>query len=268
VSRALDDDLRLALQMADAADAITMAHYTGSAIAHVLKDDGSPVSDADQAVEETLRDLVAAARPDDAFLGEEVGPSGDGARRWIVDGIDGTIVFVNGGTGWGTEIALEVDGRLEVGVSSSPAMGARWQAARAGGAHRTATQGAATKASAPALAVSDRASIDGARFSCIPPLDVLRDDALALAHRLADRCEYVPPDEHGALLVADGRADLSFQPSGGPWDYAALAVIVAEAGGRFSDLHGDLRIDGYGPALFSNGRCHDAALAVLVGEVP
>ena len=116
------DDLAFAVQMADTADRITMRHFTGDALSHELKADGSPVSEAAREVEEALRRLVRAERPADAFLGEEVGADGTARRRWIVDGIDGTVVYVHGGTGWGTEIALEVDGRVVVGVSTSPAM--------------------------------------------------------------------------------------------------------------------------------------------------
>jgi histidinol-phosphatase len=71
--RSLDADLDLALRLAAAADAIGMRSFTGAAIDHETKADGSPVSDADREVERSLRAMVASERPDDGFLGEEVG---------------------------------------------------------------------------------------------------------------------------------------------------------------------------------------------------
>lgn len=70
---------------------------------------------------------------------------------------------------------------------------------------------------------------------------------------------------HGALLVADGRVDLCVQPSGGPWDFAALSVIVEEAGGRVTDLRGRRDLYGGVPIVYSNGMLHEAALAALAG---
>ena len=66
--------------------------------------------------------------------------------------------------------------------------------------------------------------------------------------------------------MADGRADACVQMGGGPWDFAALAVIVTEAGGSFSDLAGGRDIYGGGPVLFSNGRVHRDALTALGGH--
>ena len=102
--------ISLSLRLADAADELTAA-FTGDPLAHEIKADGSPVSETDLAVEQRIAGIVAAERPGDGMLGEEVGESGPTARRWIVDGIDGTVLFVAGVLGWSTQIALEVDGR-------------------------------------------------------------------------------------------------------------------------------------------------------------
>jgi len=103
----------------DCADAMTLASFTGEPTAFVDKHDGTPVTQTDIAVEQALRNLVAQARPDDAFLGEETGLSNDGSRLWIVDPIDGTRSFAAGGRQWGTLIALSDHGRLTVGVASA-----------------------------------------------------------------------------------------------------------------------------------------------------
>jgi histidinol-phosphatase len=259
VSPGLDDDLALALRLADAADEITLAAFTGEAVEHELKADGSPVSAADVAVERRIRGIVAEERPGDGMLGEEIGEAGPTDRRWILDGIDGTVVFLACRPGWATEIALEVEGEVVLGVCTSPVGARRYWAARGRGAWRADGAGGATS-----VQVSGTAGLEGGRYSAIAPLEALDPRRRAWAERLGDAgATYVPPVEHGALYVADGRADACVQLGGGPWDFAALAVIVSEAGGAFSDLSGRPDIYGGGPALFSNGRVHRAALAAL-----
>jgi histidinol-phosphatase len=256
----LDEDLALALRLADVADRIAMRDFTGEALAFTEKPDGSPVTTTDPEVEASLRQIVADERPGDGFLGEEVGGTGSGGRRWVVDGIDGTIEFVAGRRGWSTEIALEQDGELVVGVCTSPALPLRTWAARGGGAFGRGADGAASP-----RRVSATASLDGARVSTIAPVDLLQGEARVLADRLVAGGTYLEPVRHCAVMVAEGAVDLGLQLGGGPWDYAALAVIVDEAGGRFSDLDGRVRIDGGGPRLFSNGVLHEAALERLAG---
>ena len=254
-----ESDLALAHRMADVADGISLRDFTGEPLVFTEKPDGSPVTATDPEVEAALRAIVAEERPGDGFLGEEVGATGSGRRRWIVDGIDGTIEFVAGRRGWSTEIALEEDGEIVVGVCTSPALPLRTWAHRGGG-----TAGRARGEPAPRR-VSGTASLEGARVSTIAPVDILDGEALAMAERLLAGGTYVEPARHAAVLVAEGAVDLGLQLGGGPWDYAALALIVEEAGGRFTDLAGRVRIDGGGPRLFSNGVLHDAALARLNG---
>ncbi|HZM30352.1 MAG TPA: inositol monophosphatase family protein [Acidimicrobiales bacterium] len=261
----LDDDLALALRLADAADELTMAAFTGAAVAHEIKPDGSPVSSADLAVERRIAEILATERPADGLLGEEVGESGPADRRWIVDGIDGTVLFVVGRTGWGTQVALEVDGEPVVGVTTvptgTPAGWRRWWAARGAGAWR---RGDATGPEGERIRVSATATLAGGRHTAIPPIEALDGERRAAVERLAAAgSAYVDPHEHGALMVADGRADVCVQAGGGPWDFAALAVLVTEAGGRFGDLAGRPGIYGGGPVLFSNGHVHDAATGAL-----
>jgi histidinol-phosphatase len=258
-----ETDLALALRLADEADAITRAAFTGQAVEHRTKPDGSPVSDTDLAVERRIAEVLASERPGDGVLGEEVGELGPTGRRWILDGIDGTVLFVAGRPGWSTQIALEVDGDVVLGVSTVPGMARRWFAARGSGAWCTADGGEPVP-----VAVSATADLAASHYSAIPPLAALAPAGLVIAGRLgAASSGYVEPTEHGALFVIDGRVEACLQTGGGPWDFAALAAIVTEAGGRFSDLAGRPDIYCGGPALFSNGRVHDAALAALAGAI-
>src|SRR4051812_42854952 len=127
-------DLAVSLELAAAADEITTRRFGAVDLAVRSKPDLTPVSDADTAVESMLRERLAATRPDDAVLGEEYGVTGDAARRWIVDPIDGTKNFVRGAPVWATLLALQVDAVASRGVGSAPAPGRRWWAVRGGGA--------------------------------------------------------------------------------------------------------------------------------------
>lgn len=257
------NDLDLALAMADAADALTMAAFTGRGLAFTTKADGSPVSDTDLAVESALRDLLRLQRPTDGFLGEETGASGAaGERCWIVDPVDGTQSFVTGGRNWGTQIALRVGAALVVGVTSAPAAGARWWA----GAGRGAFRRFGPDASAAPLRVSTGSSLHTARWVCHPAPADLTGDRRTLADRLVAAAGDGPRStSHGALMVANGSAEVCLTLEGAPWDYAAFASIVTAAGGRFSYLDGSTDLDGVRPALFSNGALHDRALEALAG---
>ena len=122
-------DLQLALTAADLADRLTLSSFRRPSLGCETKPDLSPVTEADNAAEVVIRQLIARERPADAVLGEEMGSSGAGYRRWLIDPIDGTVNFVRGIPVWATLVGLEVDGVMEIGVVSAPALGRRWWAA-------------------------------------------------------------------------------------------------------------------------------------------
>ena len=101
------------------------------------KPDLTPVTETDRAIEKALRERIAAERPGDSVLGEEEGSSGEGGRRWILDPIDGTRNYSRGIPVFATLIALEVEGEVELGLVSAPALGRRWWAERGKGAYRS-----------------------------------------------------------------------------------------------------------------------------------
>ena len=106
---ALNEDLDLAHQLADAADSITLDRFQALDLVIETKADMTPVSDADTAVERAIRDLLALHRPDDVVLGEELGAESTSQdRRWIIDPIDGTKSFISGNPVWATMIALVI----------------------------------------------------------------------------------------------------------------------------------------------------------------
>jgi histidinol-phosphatase len=263
----LQDELAFALRLADVADGISLQRHAARHFKVRLKDDGSPVTEVDVEVEETLLECVQRDCPDDAFLGEEVGDSGAAGipRRWIVDGIDGTASFATGGNSWATLIALQEAGEIVVGVTTSPALERRWWAARGAGAWSARRT---DPPSAPrALRVSETGEGESVEVSVMPPpgsLDGWRDAAV---RAVAGRFQSPSTQGHGPLLVAAGRAAASVHLWGGPWDHAAFVVLVEEAGGRFSDLWGGRRID-TGTAVFSNGVAHEQARRVAQKQAP
>ncbi|MGH9054636.1 MAG: inositol monophosphatase family protein, partial [Acidimicrobiales bacterium] len=129
------DDMALALALADRADELTLRAFRRDDLVVETKPDLTPVTEADRAVEGALRGELARERPRDGVVGEEFGSSGEpGRRRWVIDPIDGTKNFVRRIPVWATLLALEVDGRMAVGVASAPALGRRWWAGRGRGA--------------------------------------------------------------------------------------------------------------------------------------
>jgi histidinol-phosphatase len=97
---AWSEDLALAFSLADGADTVSMSHYHSEDLTTVHKVDGTPVSQVDFDTEHAMLGVLDRARPADAVVGEEVGPQpGNAARRWILDGIDGTHNFSLGRPG-------------------------------------------------------------------------------------------------------------------------------------------------------------------------
>ena len=253
-------DLNLALQLADVADEVTLARF-GAVDLHIeSKPDLTPVTDADRAVEQLLRQRLRAERPDDEVIGEEYGTeeAGSSGRRWVIDPIDGTKNFVRTVPVWATLIGLLDQDEPVVGVVSAPALGRRWWAARGAGAWT------ATSAGARALAVSKVARLADASlsYSSLDGWEELgrREAFIALTDRLWRTRAF--GDFWSYMLLAEGAVDLAAEPELSLWDMAALAPIVTEAGGRFTGLNG---IDGVhqGNAAASNGLLHDDFLAAL-----
>src|SRR5271166_3867530 len=146
----VDGDLGFAHVLADAADDITMRRFRALDLRVEAKPDQSPVTDADLAVEESLRNVLGRSRPRDAMLGEEFGRTGSSQRCWVIDPIDGTKNYVRGVPVWATLIGLMDASDVIVGVVSAPALGRRWWAARDGGAWtgRSMTKATACRVSA------------------------------------------------------------------------------------------------------------------------
>ena len=258
----LADDLALALELADAADAITLARYQAVDLAVETKPDLTPVTEADTAAEEAIRTRLSAARSDDAVVGEEYGDVGSGAtRRWIIDPIDGTKNYVRGVPVWATLLALEEDGVGRVAVVSAPSLGRRWWASRGEGAFGWDVVTGVTRR----LHVSGVASLDDAQLSFGAFQAWLGDGRREAVVELVARTWRTRGfgDFWAYMLLAEGAVDVVVDAPGvSLWDLAAPKIIVEEAGGLFTDLAGTATADA-GEAIATNGLLHDAALAIV-----
>jgi histidinol-phosphatase len=254
-----DDDLRFAHVLADDADAQTMQRFRARDLRIDTKSDTTPVTDADRAAEEAIRRMLARARPRDAVVGEELGSEGWGSRRWVIDPIDGTKSYLRGVPVWATLIALMVDDDVVAGVVSAPALGRRWWAARGTGAWTGKSLAAATRCHVSAIDSLDQASLS---YSSLAGWDETGRLEAFLHLMLACSRTRAYGDFWSYMLLADGAVDIATEPALALHDMAAPAVIVEEAGGRFTDFNGKPGPLGTA-ALATNGVLHDEVLSII-----
>lgn len=232
--------------------------YFDADVAVEWKQDHSPVTVADREAEALLRATLLRTFPHDGFLGEESGDApGTSGFRWIIDPVDGTRSFVRGVPLWATLVGLEYKDEQIAGVAVVPALGNTYRALRGDGAYRDSRR----------IRVSDVATLSEANlfYSSISWfVKAGRQDAfLKLAAMTQRQRGY--GDFYGFVLVAQGSGDVMFEHGCHAWDLAALQVIVEEAGGRMTAWDG--KPDIHRPdVIASNGKLHDAVLAVLHGK--
>jgi len=226
-------ELKFAIRAARDAGAIAMQHFNNVEVE--FKADDSPVTIADREVERQLKANIAAVFPEDAFLGEETGHSnGESSRRWVIDPIDGTKSFVAGVPLFSTLIGLEVDNEPVIGVAHFPALDETYSAERGKGAFLNGNP----------IYVSSVSELSSALLVC-GSLDSFRK--AGRLERFLDLSERVYAvrtwgDAYGHCLVARGSAEIMLDPSVSVWDTCAVAVIVREAGGTFTNFRG---VDGH-----------------------
>ncbi|WP_017973396.1 inositol monophosphatase family protein [Actinopolyspora halophila] len=255
-------DLDLAHLLSDRADAITNARFRSTDLRINSKPDRTPVTDADLAVEDTVRAELAEHRPEDLVVGEERGGDLTEGRFWILDPIDGTKNFLRGLPVWATLTALVEDGSPVVGVVSAPALHRRWWASAGGGAYRRiGAEGAAER-----INVSEVTELADSYLSTTHLGSWTERELRAEYLRLVDACweSRAFGDFWQHCLVAEGAIDLAAEPLANEWDLAAVQILVEEAGGNLTDLSGRRCFDG-GEALTSNGAVHRKALELLGG---
>lgn len=251
--------LTFALQLADAADAVTSTGFSTRSFDVDRKPDATEVTPVDRAAETAIREIVATRRPADGFYGEEHGRvNPDACLQWVVDPIDGTSNFVRGVPVWATLIALVDDGAPVIGVVSAPALGRRWWAEVGHGAF----------ANGRPIHVSNVTALDEAHVSITHSRGW---NDLGLGERLVDLQSQAKRsrgfgDFWQHMLVAEGAIDVAIDAIGlQPYDNAALYPIVTEAGGRITDRFGVPSWQS-NSQISTNGLLHDAVLSSVTME--
>jgi histidinol-phosphatase len=264
--RAGEDELEAWLALAqtacDEADAIARASFRRD-LQITTKPDRTFVTQADTAIERSIRSRIAAAYPDHGLVGEEYGTeAADAPTRWYIDPIDGTHNFIRGVPLFGTLLAVERDGELQAAVLSAPALHERWWARRGGGAwarslddpapRRIGVSGVAVLADAQILYGSGHDIETSGRAPGFHALlgDVWRERGFG--------------DFWGYALLAEGAAEAMIEVDLSTWDAAAPTVLIEEAGGRVTDFEGRRRIDSR-TFVASNGVLHEEVLGRLRG---
>lgn len=246
------NDLDLALKMADHADEIALKRFRAVDLLVETKPDRSPVTDADKAVEASLRQVVAEYRPEDSFIGEEFENTGSSSRNWIVDPIDGTANYLRGVPIWATLIALRVDGVITTSVVSAPALGRRWWAHRGNGAFTREIDGSVHALQVSRISKLDDSSISYNNMQLWDQAGKL-PQLIELSRKVWRTRAY--GDFYSYMLLSEGSIDLVAEHDLKIYDIAALVPIVEEAGGRISDLAGPLT-DQSSSVMASNGLLH------------
>jgi len=233
------------LKWLDETDAIARVHFQSDALHVTTKSDQTPVSIADLAIEQHLRDAIVRQFPGDGIIGEEHGSLETGSGwTWSIDPIDGTLAFTSGVPLFGTLIAASHEGATITGACSMPALGERvWALAGAGAWwQRSSTSGGLT-AHEPAV---QRASVRSCKavssaLVCTSGSEFFRrSERMDAWERLANTVGSLRgwSDCYAGVLLTTGRCDGWVDPVMAPWDIGPFPLLVREAGGVCTDWRG------------------------------
>jgi histidinol-phosphatase len=263
--------LTAALDAARAAADVIRRYYQRN-LEVTIKDDKSPVTQADVETEQVIRGILSSRFPKHGFYGEETGQSAlDAEYLWLVDPIDGTKAFVREYPMFSTQIALMHRGKLIVGVSSAPVYG---ELAYAQLPHTAPGSDLQPAAYSLIACVNDQpihvSAIDSIEACAISAgnLKTLATSAqwgnygqlVARAHRIRGYGDFL----HYHLLAA-GKIDVVIESDVNILDVAACSVIVEAAGGKFTDLYGQPLSLQTTTVLATNGKLHAPVSAALAG---
>jgi histidinol-phosphatase len=234
---------------------LTLAYFQHDSLQVESKADESPVTRADRETEMFIREQVAKLFPGDVVIGEEFGegPGAAGARRWIVDPIDGTKSFIHGVPLYGVMIGVEENGRMIAGAVNMPALGEIVVAEKGKG-----------------CLWNNRPARVSTTSSLAQALVLTTDWNSHYKHGKGEAWDRINPkakivrtwgDCYGHLLVATGRADVMVDPIMNAWDCAALLPILEEAGGSFTDYSGQATVYG-GCAISTNAALKNEVLSL------
>jgi histidinol-phosphatase len=256
-------DLDRAMETAKAAvvsaSVASLVHFR-QGVCVETKPDRTPVTQADRDAEAAIFEVIRTNFPEHALLGEETGAhAGSADTRWIVDPIDGTRGFTRGGTFWGPLVALEHNGVIVAGAMALPALGEVYWAARGKGAYRQVGDTFPTR-----LCVSSIDDLSEATLFLGEPKALLSPAFAERILRLTALCAQTRcyGDLAGCAMVLTGRAEAWIEAGVQSWDLGPFPVLVAEAGGRFTDFSGNETVHS-GHCVVANANLHSHILSML-----
>lgn len=248
---------------ADAARRLTLEYFRGDALDTTSKtDDFDPVTVADRAAEQAMRDIISAQRPFDTIIGEEFGTTeGTSGIRWVLDPIDGTRGYISGTPTWGVLIGVRDDESVLYGIVDQPYIGERFE----GGfgisrlENRFGTQSMATK--------STENLAEATIFSTFPEVGSSAEQKAF--HGLAAQCKLTRygMDCYAYALLAAGQIDLVVEAGLHSYDILGPIGVIEAAGGIVTDWKGGSALEGGRVLAAANPTIHAAALAQLM-EAP
>lgn len=247
---AFRSDLAVALEVGDRAAELALRYFERG-VSVTTKADDSPVTQADLAVEQQIRQALHDAFPDDGVLGEEFGRSGTADRTWLIDPIDGTRAFVAGTADWRVQMALEIDRIVTLAVVVAPALRTCWWATLGAGAFESPWP--RSDSGARTLHVTTTSEVASAAIEAWP----LAGEAAMLRHVAVEPISVTP------VGVAKGTLDAFVVCCCDPWDHAPWTLIVPEAGGQFTDWTGGHSAHERG-GVFSNAELHEALVDLVL----
>ena len=237
-----------AVEIARAAGRESLRWFRSSTLRIETKGDGTPVTEADRAAERFLRAEISRRYPTDTIIGEEEPDHrGTSPNRWVLDPIDGTKAFTHGVPLFSNLLAYVDEHGPAIGVINLPALDETVYAGRGLGCFANGVR----------CRVSTTSTLSGA-YVCTSGLDNWPAPQLVELASTAKLRTW--GDGYGYALVATGRVDAMIDPEVAYYDVAPMLTILAEAGGRFTDLSGRPTADG-GSGIASNGLLHDTLVA-------
>jgi histidinol-phosphatase len=224
--------LEFALRTAHEAAKGTLRHFQ-QGVGYDLKPDESPVTIADKEAEAHIRREIESAFPGEKILGEEEGGD-DAPDRWVIDPIDGTKSFIAGVPLYATLLSYEQDGEPILGVCVIPALDEVVFAEKGSGCFWNSKP----------CRVSQKQRIEDSILCCGSHHTMSHTGRLQPFLHLAQRALATRgwTDAYGHILVATGRTEAMLDPVVNHWDVSAIAVIIKEAGGSFTDFSGVERL--------------------------